>query len=476
MNRPSMPRIRALSNLASALTLASILASVGCSSGVSSETASSGTDEPAWNLVLICFDTVRYDSFLAIDETGPGDALSPWTDRALRFTRAQAPAPWTIPSVASVMTGLSPPQHGAGRFASRVANLDVEVPTSLVSGTHTLAELLSARGYATAAFVAHPWFKSGFGLDRGFSTLKLRTRHEKIHASAIEWLDGRQADVPFFLYLHYMDAHDRHMGPMSKIRETVDSSPQPWREAALTSAPDGICSTPTSMRCLRYQVYLDAVQVLRAELASLLGDLEERGLLASTRVILYSDHGEEFKDHVDEERRLGLDPRGFAGVGHGHSLYQELLHVPLLLWGPELAGRDVDTPVSLTDIATTALAGRTSTAATGQSLLAAASEDPGGERPLYSSAMAYGPPQASVLLWPWKRVAGSDPRQRLLFDLATDPGEKHPVTDRRLELKLDGLLGRYLRSGAAAGGEAPSLSEEDLEELKALGYLGGHDS
>src|SRR5436309_3105296 len=82
-------------------------------------------------VILICIDTVRYDTWLLTQRTGWADPMKAWEHRAVRFDRAQSAAPWTVPSVASVFTGEYPLHHGAGRFASRVADLNQMPPSPL---------------------------------------------------------------------------------------------------------------------------------------------------------------------------------------------------------------------------------------------------------------------------------------------------------------------------------------------------------
>ncbi len=175
------------------------------------------------NLVLVCLDTVRFDAFWLPETAGAGDELEPWVKDALVLASTQSPSPWTVPSVASALTGLYPNQHGAGRFESEVANLGEEIPSGVAETLETLPEILSAHGYQTAAFVAHPWFKAGYGLERGFESLKLIKRRQQVSAAAFDWLERRQASriadgdagvarstaasKPFLLYLHFMEAH-----------------------------------------------------------------------------------------------------------------------------------------------------------------------------------------------------------------------------------------------------------------------------
>ncbi len=151
-----------------------LLLTLGCTRPPEDPRNNPATPARARNLIVVCLDTVRSDTFWLPETAGTSDALEPWLKQALVLANTQAPSPWTVPSVASVLTGLYPNQHGAGRFEGEVADLSKDVPSALAETSKTLPEMLSAHGYQTAAFVAHPWFKAGYGLERGFANLHLR--------------------------------------------------------------------------------------------------------------------------------------------------------------------------------------------------------------------------------------------------------------------------------------------------------------
>jgi len=439
------------------------------------------------NLVVVCLDTVRYDVFSLPETAGLDDDLSASLEDALVFDRGQSPAPWTVPSVASLFTGLYPTQHGGGRFVEEIADLSDTVPAAIRREAETLPQLLSLSGFSTAAFVAHPWFRTGYDLDRGFRSLELRAESESLTQRSLEWLDERSSrrqaagpDSPFFMYLHFMEAHEAHRKPIEEIDQVVASMSLGVRAAATDMVGGLACADPVGVRCRRFLAYVASVVQLRGQVATLLARLDERELLDDTLVVLFSDHGEEFDEHIEEERVEGLDPRGIYGAGHGHTLYQELLHVPLVIWHPGLAGRRVAAPVSLIDIVPSLIDwlplsekhfdGDLPGLPLG-SLLA------GGEKParaLYSSGIAYGTRQIALFDGRWKRVHLPGPGRARLFDLQSDPSEKEPIEDRQLALALDRLLSRHLSLAApATGGASPDISPEFLEQLQSLGYLDG---
>ncbi len=469
------------------LLLLTLLLTPGCT-GPPPEDSRPAPTEPAqaYNLVVICLDTVRYDTFGLPETAQSRDVLAPWLKEAQILTNTQAPSPWTVPSVASLLTGLYPYQHGAGHFQGEVADLSTEVPSGLTESLETLPELLSTHGYETAAFVAHPWFEAGYGLDRGFAHLHLRKGRKLLSEVALDWLDKRRARQtedaakpaePFLIYLHFMEAHGarRQRGPM--LEETIARLPPALRQLAVDTAPGDSCRDPDARPCKQYLAYVVTVLDLRETVAEWLQAMADRGLSERTITVVYSDHGDEFLDHYQAQKSLGLVPKGRYGKGHGHTLYQELLHVPTLIWHPDFPGRKIYQPVSLIDLMPTLLGWLDIPSPRPRwpgTTIEDLSGDTGREssRHLFSSSIAYGPEQTAVRSGPWKRIRyGQDRRE--LFHLERDPLEQQPVEESEVAANLDHRLDQYLASRPTAGEAAPEISSEELERLQSLGYLEG---
>ncbi len=431
------------------------------------------------NLLVICIDTVRFDTFWFPEQAKLRDTLSAWNERALRFQAALSTSPWTLPAVASLLTGRYPADHGAGFPADGIANLDTQTPAPLAPSVPILTELLGRQGYRVAGFVTQPYLLPQFGLNRGYLSL---VRTDKLVSHAERWIAGhlqQPSNAPFFLYLHFIDAHQAHMQGIENARASVGAMPPAMQEAARESAPAGICDEPDTDSCTLYLAYAQAVLKQRAAIAGLLSELERQGLLADTIALLYSDHGEEFADHTAPQRERGTDPRGVYGIGHGHAMYQELLHVPLLIWHPQLRGRDVELRVSLVDVAPTLLdwlgMPELGVGSQGASLAPAlGSPTPTSpERPLYASSVAFGPPQTVVVWGDLKRIHRAQPEERILFDLQADPLEQNPIRDPVAESHLDELLGSYFEVEASGSPGSVEVSDETLRALHELGYLEG---
>jgi len=442
-------------------------------------TACRQSDAPAIrNLVVICIDTVRFDSFF--NET-IDDQFSPWIERAQHYENAQAPAPWTIPSVASFLTGQYPIEHGAGQFENEIANLDTGVPSPLRDEATTLAEILAAKHFRTGAFVSHPFFKAKLGLEQGFQVLSNRKGWQRDVEKFWQWADPILAPHRFFGYLHFMEAHHRHTRPPEPLRELLaEYDPITLQQLQDRSQPTA-CKKTNSRHCRQNMVYNGAVLELREAIATVLKDLEERKLINETLVVLYSDHGEEFWDHKAVQELRGEDSRKSFGIGHGQSLYQELLHVPLMVWHPGLEGKRHQELVSLVDVlpSITAWLGleEVELDVSGQ-LLPPLGKSPSKSRPrqVWSSGIAYGPEKISTQSSNMKSIFSIKDDRFEFFDLDADPGEHSPIEDDGLIMSFDTLTGDYLDMNRNQQFASGKLDAEQLQDLKAIGYLQGVES
>jgi arylsulfatase A-like enzyme len=232
----------------------------------------------------------------------------------------------------SLWTGLYPNKHGNQYFA---ATTSFRVPTPhtkprVPDHVTFLSERLQKHGYKTGAIVTNPWLKQEFGFGRGFDLYRYMTwkaffaRGEKVNRAARKLLEKWQ-DERFFLYVHYMDVHKPYPKEQPYQSEFPTVPHLPEETAELLAG------------------YNAQIRVMDDFFRNLLDILEDLGLEEETLVVFTSDHGEEFREH--------------NGIGHGHALYQELVHVPLLLRHPKLEpmAKRIDTPVSLVDIAPTIL-------------------------------------------------------------------------------------------------------------------------
>lgn len=432
------------------------------------------------------------------------DALSTRLDSAQQYRNASSVAPWTIPSVASVLTGLYPLQHNAGLFDKQPANLSVDLPSALNESAVTLADILTEQQFRTAVFSAHPWITAKFGLAQGFENLHSRKGWQKVTEKSRDWLDqviepspvqannevqaieqpagqAKEAEPAprFFAYLHFMEAHDWHLKNPEELQKRLAGVDPELRELLLEDSSEAACiDDENSEICLRNQVYNLAVRELRTAIADILQGLEDRDLLKNTLVMVYSDHGEEFWQHKTQHEKL-TDPRGIYGFGHGHSLYEEMLHIPLVAWHPGIKGAVRSDLVSLIDVLPSALnwlgIEAPENQLPGMPLPAGTdgqreTEDP---RVVYASGIAYGPEGIAVREGQLKSIMRFPDEDFQYFDLSRDPMELRPTKSDRLTMRFDTLTGDYIDMKKESIAFRPEVDEQTLEHLKSIGYLQG---
>jgi arylsulfatase A-like enzyme len=428
------------------------------------------------NLLLVTLDTTRADHTSAYGyahDTTP--TLRAVAEAGARFALAYAASSSTLPSHATLMSGLAPIGHGV------VKNGQV-----LPAGVETLAERLRARGFDTAAVVSSFVLDRRFGLDQGFGHwddalpreqatwrarrwnefelvggFDRRANHTTDHA--IEWLEhGRRPDRPFFLFVHYFDPHAPYLPP----------APFDARFAAHPPA------TAPGVAHELAAPYDGEIAFTDAELGRLLARLATLGLAERTLVVITADHGE------------GLGQHGVAA--HTVNVYEEAVRVPLVLrWPGRIpAGRVIEGPVDAVDVAPTLLAllevAAPGAPAAGRSLAGALLRgealDP--EHPVYLRRRPYDEPVRvhgqrvlgelfAVRRGRWKWIEGTRDGTRQLYDLAADPFERANVAGNHAPEAgaLAALLARFRAERAVAGAPGGAIPPDVRERLEALGYV-----
>lgn len=302
------------------------------------------------NVVLICLDTVRADHVGAYgyraNPTTP--ALDRLATESTVFLDASAAAGWTKPSVPSFLTGTYPMQHGVYEGSARGES--GKVTDVLPESSTTLAEVFRERGYATAAFVKNAQLNRGNGFEQGFETYVDEAGDARtLRWRAEDWLEehaARSSAHPFFLYLHFLDAHWPYDVPDEyAARFTPLESSALFRgggsRALRDEVNDGKRRLNESELAALVDTYDGSLRFIDDELARLFAYLDARGLWSDSVVCVIADHGEEFMEH--------------GRIGHGHGLHQNLLRVPFIVRVPGRAPQRVDTPVSLIDLFPTLL-------------------------------------------------------------------------------------------------------------------------
>jgi arylsulfatase A-like enzyme len=429
-------------------------------------------------VLFYLIDTARFDRFSVngYDHlTSPN--LAKLASQGLLLTGGNAPASSTIPSVSALFASRHPSELGGRLDRKR-------------SERKTLAEAFRDAGYATAAFQANYLLKRPMGYARGFDTYEIVTGvrptgkrtawADELHEPAIAWLRAN-ADQPFFLYLQSMDVHHYHAVPLfyERFRRAEPSATGPETAPGNIDIENLDAEMRANLRSLS-DLYDASIAYADHEIGNLLAVLTELGIAEKTVVVVTSDHGE---------------PLGQRGaLLHGESLFQELVHVPVVIHLPWLSeGRRIEQLFSLIDLGPTVadLVGVPIPAWwSGRSLLR-----PGSELRPPSAVGAIGvvrwgrrrkprddakrPRGASwfVREGDWKLIQDRDGIH--LFHIPSDPGEER---DRQAEhpILAQYLVGEIARRSPSfrVGWQKPqalekSLANPDREELqKALRSLG----
>jgi arylsulfatase A-like enzyme/Flp pilus assembly protein TadD len=400
--------------------------------------ASCTRQPPQPNLILVSVDTLRADHLSCY---GGRLVSTPAFDRiaeeGVLFENLSAVAPTTLPTHASLLTGVSPLEHWVhDNVGFRLRN---DVPT--------LASALQEAGYRTGGFVGSVVLDSKFGLARGFEVYSdaMPETHAGIRERrALDVLeDGlrfiEEGDEPFFAFLHFFDPHRPYDPPPPFHPGDVDEKARYRGEVA----------------------YVDSV------IGKLLAFLDARNLSSSTVVVVTADHGESLGEHGEDT--------------HGFFLYQSTLHVPLLVRGPSVPrGLRVDSLARTIDVPTTALellSIAPPPSFEGVSFLSRSGEIRRHEIEAYAETsiprLHYGWSELrSLTRENWKLVLAPSSE---LYDLADDAGESRNLFDESAPVAKE-LREALLEMTGSKTVRPEPVDEKTLASLRALGYLGGAGS
>ena len=474
---------------------------------------------PAYrHVVLISLDTTRADHLGCYGGSVPTPTIDGLAAGGLVCRAAYAPAPTTLASHTSMMTGLPPHRHGVPRNGFVVAGENV-----------TLAELLRDAGFHTAGFLGSFALESRFRLDQGFEhwdedfSIEVdgavwdqnQRRAGEVTDAALRHVERvRDEEDRLFLFVHYFDAHSPYdppalfaprgpdgplpgstqedlgqavaahhealMGQAVSLQELFRSGLTPELLAADHGTPRGIDERLAAQ-------YAGEVAYVDHELGRLLDGLEERGILQDALVVVTGDHGETFWEHADL-------------WNHGLWVYDTTMRVPLVLRLPDGrgAGRTLEQPVSTIDLLPTLcdLLGLQAPAEVeGTSLVPALDAAAGAEaalvrgpvfleatQPTHPAIEAGEWPNArkarAVVSWPWKYVLAPYNGVEQLFHLQDDPGEQEDLLrDPTPTAQVQRELLRELLLRWSAGARPREMrfdagqSEEVLRRLREIGYL-----
>ncbi len=451
-----------------------------------------------FNVILVSFDTLRADHLGCYGyerDTSPN--VDKFAQQGILFTQAISPSCWTIPAHYSLFTSLYPSAHQNNDYPTVHQNDGWSEYYHFLYSHKTLAGALRKNGYYTIGITNGGYVSSEFGFGNGFNMYKeylsimeilsperqwtYEYDSKKIFGEATKWLE-ENGDTKFFMFLHTFECHIPYEHTFF-VSEKVTDSLIEHRKA----------------------LYDGDIRYADSCFGELMEKLRSLGLMSNTIIIFLSDHGEDFYDHYREADIIPpytkqIIPQ-LSDVDHAHSLYDELVHVPLIFYVPGLEAKKktVENQVRLIDIMPTILDILNVTydgPVQGTSLLelmrtGERDEDP----PAISESTVVGPERRSIRKDGYKYIWIEKPneihmytfrgiRRHELFDLRKDPGEKHDICGENRELaeKYHGMLEEQLQESLSIGKALrqnyepvehtkKEIDGELIDNLRALGYM-----
>jgi arylsulfatase A-like enzyme len=422
---------------------------------------------------------------------GNARATSPVLDRlaaeGVRFAHATSPTSWTLPTHVSLLTGRSQQRHQTVRYFDRIRDSE-----------RLLSEAFAGAGFETVGIYSGPFLSPTYGFDRGFdrytsceseATATLQGQaawtsshsdrtNAKVEETFDAWMRTRSAR-PFFAFIHMWDVHFDYIppDPYASMFDTGYAGPLDGRDIAGAGFP--LTASPADVAHLM-ALYDGEIRYTDDTIGRLLAALEKAGALADTLVVITADHGDEFLEH--------------GGKGHQRTLFEEVIHVPLIVWSKAglSGGRVVEQPVSLIDVAPTILEIMklpALPAADGRSLAALLRGGALEDRPVYSELYASrtGKLKAASIRQASTKVVYDAPSEASsrqapsgwrTYDLAADPRETRPA-EAAADAVPRVLLQSYVTAAEAAIAEHAAsaainervLPDDLLQKLRTLGYV-----
>jgi len=418
------------------------------------------------NIILITIDTLRADHLGIYGHSrGTSPNIDNLVQKGILFENAYSQAPWTYPSMSSMHTSLYPSQIGAD-----------DISYKLNDSFLTLAEFMQNGFYKTIAVISNIVVTDIMGFSQGFDIYDQSSLREKneytshlVTDQAIKYLSNTNGNK-LFLWLHYMDPHSNYIrhteyGYSSNYSGELGDNP------AAANLNKLIESSDISEQDIQYvrDLYDEEISFMDKNIGRLLEALSALGLSSDTIIILTADHGEELLDRTR--------------YGHMRTLYQELVHVPLIIYVPSMHNtepRKVKSSVEIRNIARTILdlSGLKNNYIQGDNLLVIA-EDDNSSSYAYNQIAHRGTKNArseGIISNSWKLINNISEQTYELYDLENDPLEKNNLFNKEDE-RLNNLKKDLITKMSLIDKERlveiveVEFKKEDIKKLKALGYI-----
>jgi len=430
------------------------------------------------NVILIVPDALRADHLGCYGYSRP---TSPQIDKfaadALIFEKAMSNSPWTKPSMGTVFTSIYPHEHKA---FSWMDNLPDECLT--------IAEVFRNRNYATFAIQTNPSITEKHNFRQGFQYYceMVLEKGEVVTSNFNSWVK-KHKKKPFFAYLHYMDTHVPYNAPQefSQIFGLKDDTLfTPGEFQTMDVRLLGEMGLSKQDKQSLVNLYDAAIKYFDSNFEKIVDNLKKLGILNNTIIILISDHGEEFWEH--------------DGFAHGHTVYNELLHVPLIIgYIPHLPEKRIKSYVQLLDFFPTVLSLvgiKNDFKLRGTDLASAALTDNQIIEEIFFEGIIYGSEKKGILKDGWKLIENTGKKNEDTFHLLGDLMKyKYPKYKKGFELyninqdfsEKYNLINNYPQIAINLKKQLfvfrmrlPDIKQqrktklkEKLEDLKSLGYI-----
>lgn len=433
---------------------------------------------PTSNIVVFLVDTVRRD---AISCYGGRPGMTPRVDAVaadgVRFNHAVSTSGWTVPAIGSLLTGTWPTIHGSVGKGLHITPMRPELPV--------VTEVLKRRGFDTVGFATSAFVSPLLGVDRGFDLFdheysvnwKAR-RADTTITLAIAQLRERK-DKPTFYFVHLFDPHLDYDPPGEYRARYTDGVREPapplslGAVLALRTGSEGTAPPVSADQTYVRGLYDGEVAFMDSQIGRFIDEMKSLGLYESSTIVIAADHGEEFWDH--------------GGFEHGHTLYDELVAIPLVIKFPsriERAAAEVDAQVRLLDVGPTLFDlydVESPPSFIGHSLVPYVVGQDTSDLEAFCESTLYGPPRVTIRGARYKYIAVPT-RQGLisgeLYDWRNDPGEKTNLAGDMPDVasRLGADLTEWFRKNMV---EAQQMSEvapidmhpDRIKLLKSLGYV-----
>lgn len=399
------------------------------------------------NILLVLIDTLNADHLGCYGyyrDTSP--TIDSLAASGVIFRSCQAQASWTLPGMTSIYTGLSERSHHCGYYDGIIYGLDPEMPT--------ISTILQQHGYSTAAFVRTEFMGNEFGMDKGYDSFWIAKdwyiKDTVTVDTLLNYFGNNEVSEPFLVTIHFYDPHSPYQPPSPYDTYFTSSGTiggyDDWPiDTDLWNDPYLIAHLEA--------LYDSEIRCADSQLSRLFQSMREMGLMDNTLVILVADHGEEFMEHGD--------------TGHANNLYQQTIHIPLILSGPGIEpGSVILLNAGQFDVLPTVLAYLdipVPNHVEGINLLG----DIPVNRIIPSSGVVGDTSMAACLQETIKLMWFVEPDSFETYDIASDPGEMNVLPTDSL------LLEEVLNYWASPSICTPTWNDslKFVNKLQALGYL-----